>query len=431
LLFVAGCGVDGEQRRACERLIPAFDPRAELATIHRVEPETIGQQGLRITYRTRDPAGRVVERWIACGFAGGSFGPGRLKVTAIATDKDGDLSDIQLRMLEIWLRVTDPRRQPLDFDPDLTFGPSVADPLYALQQVINALVPGCLYALIAIGFSLVYGIIGRINLAFGDMATLAAAISFTGIVLLGNLGLGLAPLAIAVIVWSALGFAAAWGLLSERLIFRPLQGLSTQAPLIATIGLAIALREVLRLAQGSKEAWLHPIDLKAMTIVATPLYAISISPMQILIAAVTLSLALGLALLVGNSPFGRRYRACCDDLVAARLMGVDVDRTVALTFAVGAASAGAAGVLILLYYGTVGAYMGLAFGFKALAAAIVGGLGSVPGAILGGVLVGLIEGFWSGYLAMAYRDLAIFGLLAATLIFRSNGLLGRRHDRTA
>jgi branched-chain amino acid transport system permease protein len=223
----------------------------------------------------------------------------------------------------------------------------------------------------------------------------------------------------------AVGVGALFNMVTERAIFRPLRGASSQAPLIATIGLALFLREFMRLAQGSRDRWLQPIITKPYLLVAGEDYTVSVSTAQIEIVVLTVALSAGICVLLTRSDFGRRYRACCDDLRMARLLGVNVDRTVIIAFGLSAVFAGAAGAIIALYYGTVSAYMGMTIGFKALVAAVIGGIGSIAGAMFGGLLIGLLESFWSAYITLAYRDVVIFGLLAVGLIFRPAGLLGQ------
>jgi branched-chain amino acid transport system permease protein len=345
-------------------------------------------------------------------------------VEGVSTDRQGLLSPVKLEMLRIWLRV-----QGTDFEPKVAgpgaSGPALSDPLYALQAVINALVMGCVYALVAIGFSLVYGVIGRINLALGDMSSIAAYAAFTGVTLMGAAGTGWWFAGLMAVLLVAIGVAVLANLATERLIFRPLRGSSTQAPLIATIGLAIFLREFMRLAQGSRDRWLQPLVSEPYLLAAGEGHDVSVSAAQLLIVGLTVALCAILGALMTRSAFGRRYRACCDDFRTASLLGVNAGRTVALTFALSAVFAGAAGAVVAVYYGTVSAYMGVMIGFKALVAAVVGGMGSIAGAMLGGVLIALLESLWSSYLTMAYRDVVIFGLLAFVLVFRPNGLLGR------
>ncbi len=427
-LAVAGCGVDQDQIRVCQWLIPAFETHPESVEFLRHEQHGSAENSVVVHYRSGDGETGLAEHWVACWFGGTAFGSGRLTVEGVGTDRRGLLSPVQLQMLRIWLRIDGTDGTPRDRESG-AFGPSASDALYLLQSLVNALTMSSVYVLVAIGFTLVYGVINRLNLALGDVSTVAAYGAFTGVTLLAAAGTGWFGAGLLLVLVVALAISALFNMVTERTVFRPLRGASSQAPLIATIGLAIFLREFMRLAQGSRDRWLPPMTEEAYPLVVGDGFSVSISPGQLMIVGLTLALCGALGLLMTRSSFGRHYRACCDDLRMAALLGVPVDRTVAATFALSAVFAGTAGVVIVLYYGTVGAYMGVAIGFKALVAAVVGGIGSIPGAIVGGVLIGLVESLWASYLTGAYRDIVVFGLLAATLVFRPNGLLGRTSAR--
>lgn len=426
LLMVAAtaCSADSEQARVCQRFIPAFEPQPHGIEILRHEQHGSAENSVVVHYRARDANGKAAEHWVACWFEASAFGPGRLTVVGVSTDRHGLFSPVKLEILRIWLRIHGANARAGDANPGAS-GPVLSGPLYALQAVVNALVMSCVYALVAIGFSLVYGVIGRINLALGDISTIAAYAAFTGVTVMGAVGAGWWFAGLMAVVSGAIAVAMLANLVTYRRVFRPLRHSSTQAALIATVGLALFLREFMRLAQGSRDRWLQPLVTEPYILVAGEGHEISISAGQLQVLGITVVLSAVLAVVMTRSAFGRRYRACCDDFKMAALSGVNAGRTVALSFALSAVFAGAAGVIIALYYGTVTAYMGVMLGFKALAAAVVGGLGSVGGAALGGVLIALLQSFWSAYLTMAYRDLAVFGLLAFVLVFRPNGLLGR------
>jgi branched-chain amino acid transport system permease protein len=296
--------------------------------------------------------------------------------------------------------------------------------LFGLQQAVNGLVVCCVYALLAVGYALAYGIAGRINLAFGDLAMVAA---FTAVVfVLVAVGLGETDLAaaIALILVLTVVLGAGQGLGMAHAVFTPLAGVPGQAALIATLGLAIALQEYVRLVQGARERWLQPVFATPHRLAEGEGFTVAMSSGQMLTVGLTAVLCLGLWAVFARTAFGRAYRACADDPGMAALLGVPVGRVVTSSFALGAGFAAAAGFVIAVHYGGVNFFMGTVLGFKALTAAVLGGIGTPAGAVLGGVLIGLLETLWAAYLPLAYRDIAVFAVLALVLIFRPQGLLG-------
>ena len=416
---------DVEQLRICERLIPAIEAEGARIELLRGATDPTGANAVRVEYRVLGPSGTAHGGWISCRFGGSGFERDRLLLTGVVTARDGALSEIGVFMLRrYWLDLYEAQR-PLG-DEAAGGGRSWArDLLYLLQLGVNGITLGCLYGLLAIGYTLVYGIIGRINLAFGEIAIIGAYTTFVAVTALALLGLGPLPLALlAVLVLVAL-VGAMYGLATERVVFRPLRAVPSQAPLIATLGLAIFLQEALRLLQGAEDRWVQPVLSGAHHLGAAPGFALTVNTSQIVLVTLAVALYGALWLLMTRTGFGRAARACADDVAMAGLCGVNVERTVALTFALGAAYAAVAGFVVLLRYGGASFHDGFLLGFKALTAAIVGGIGSVPGAMLGGLLIGALEIFWAGYLNLDYRDVATFALLAAVLIWRPHGLLGQ------
>ena len=294
-----------------------------------------------------------------------------------------------------------------------------------LQQLINGLTLGSIYGLIAIGYTMVFGIIGMVNFAHGDMFMLSAFIALLIFLAVTQI-LGVTSLALAFVIVLVLAMALTglWSWTIERVAYRPLRGSFRLAPLISAIGMSIFLSNFVQVVQGPRNKPVPPMftDVIALTDGA---YRVTLSYKQIMIMVVTAVLLAGFWSLVQKTPLGRAQRACEQDRKMAALLGIDVDRTISLTFVIGAALAAVAGVLYMMYYGVVNFSDGFIPGVKAFTAAVLGGIGSLPGAVLGGLLIGLIETFWSAYFSTDYKDVAAFSILAITLIFMPSGILGR------
>jgi branched-chain amino acid transport system permease protein len=296
--------------------------------------------------------------------------------------------------------------------------------LYFLQQLINGLTLGAMYGLIAIGYSMVYGIIGMINFAHGEIYMIGAFLSIISFTLLGMLGITWVPLALVIVLLIAMACTSAYGWTVERLAYRPLRGSFRLAPLISAIGMSIFLQNYVQLLQGANVKPLPPV-ITGGFILETGGFPIRIGYIQITIMLLTVILMIAFSYLIGRTALGRAQRACQQDLVMAGLCGVNVDRTISLTFVMGAALAAVAGVMATLYYGVIDFFIGFLAGIKAFTAAVLGGIGSIPGAMLGGLLLGMVEAFWSGYFSIEYKDVAAFSLLVLVLIFLPTGLLGK------
>ncbi|MDD7910494.1 MULTISPECIES: ABC transporter permease subunit [Pseudovibrio] len=303
---------------------------------------------------------------------------------------------------------------------------------YFLQQLINGVTLGSIYGLIAIGYTMVYGIIGMINFAHGDIFMIGSFIALIMIVALGitaatPLLLLIAALVLVLVI--AMALTAFWGWTVERIAYRPLRGSFRLAPLITAIGASIALQNFVQISQGARNKPLQPLVQGGFQLTDGGAdgsgFVVQLSYMQILIIVSTVVLMLGFTFLINHTSLGRSQRACEQDRKMAALVGVNVDRTISLTFVMGAALAAVAGLMFLMYYGVVDFFIGFVAGVKAFTAAVLGGIGSLPGAMLGGLLIGLIETFWSGYFSVEYKDVAAFSILAIVLIFMPEGLLGK------
>jgi branched-chain amino acid transport system permease protein len=296
---------------------------------------------------------------------------------------------------------------------------------YFLQQLINGVALGSIYGLIAIGYTMVYGIIGMINFAHGDIFMVGAFIALIAFLALVAIGVTAVPLALFFVLLIAMALTALYGWTVERFAYRPLRGSLRLAPLISAIGMSIVLQNYVQLAQGARVKPLPPLVTGGYTILDLDGFGVRLSNIQIIIVVTTLVLMAIFSWLVARTRLGRDMRACEQDLKMASLVGVDTDRTIAFTFVIGAALASVAGIMFLLYYGVIDFYIGFQAGIKAFTAAVLGGIGSLPGAMLGGLLIGLIETFWSAYFSIEYKDVAAFSVLVLVLIFLPTGILGR------
>ena len=292
---------------------------------------------------------------------------------------------------------------------------------YFIQQLVNGLTLGSIYGLIAIGYTMVYGIIGMINFAHGDIFMVGAFIALIVFLFLVSIFASVNVvlfLLIMMIVAMLLTSLYSWTI--EKVAYRPLRGSFRLAPLITAIGMSIALSNFVQVTQGPRNKPIPPMISTVYNV-----YGISISAKQIVIVLVTVILLTIFWYLVNKTALGRAQRACEQDRKMAALLGVDVDRTISLTFIMGASLAAVAGTLYLMYYGVVSFSDGFVPGVKAFTAAVLGGIGSIPGAVLGGLLIGFIEGMWSAYFSIDYKDVAAFSILAIVLIFMPSGILGR------
>ncbi len=294
-----------------------------------------------------------------------------------------------------------------------------------VQQLINGVTLGSIYGLIAIGYTMVYGIIGMINFAHGDVFMVSAFIALIAFLALVALGVTAVPLALFLVLLIAMALTSLYGWAVERVAYRPLRRSFRLAPLISAIGMSIVLQNFVQIAQGARVKPLPPLIGGGYTLIESDTFAVRLSNVQILVVLTTVALMALFSWIIARTRLGRDMRACEQDLKMASLVGVDVDRTIALTFVIGAALAAVAGIMNLLYYGVIDFYIGFVAGVKAFTAAVLGGIGSLPGAMLGGLLIGLIETFWSAYFTIEYKDVAAFSILVIVLIFLPTGILGR------
>jgi branched-chain amino acid transport system permease protein len=308
----------------------------------------------------------------------------------------------------------------------------------ATQLLVNGLTLGSLYALIAIGYSMVYGILKLLNFAHGDVYMVGA---FVGYGILNALGGPLSP-NIAITALIALMFVGAMlatgflGVVIERFAYRPLRDAPRIAPLISALGVSFFIQNSVLLLLGADfrtyNSYLlgskHPEQFTPgpLSDAVFVINGVNVQLVQILVLGMTLVLMVGLTLVVARTRIGKAMRATAYDREAAAMMGIDVDRVIGSTFFIGSTLAGAAGVMFGLLFSQVFHFMGFLAGLKGFTAAVVGGIGSIPGAMLGGLLVGLAESFATGYVGGRWSDLIVFAILILVLLVRPSGLLGTR-----
>jgi len=294
------------------------------------------------------------------------------------------------------------------------------------QQLINGITLGSIYGLIAIGYTMVFGIIGMVNFAHGDVFMVSAFIALITFLLLTTwLGVSSVAVALVIVLLVAMLLTSLANWTIERIAYRPLRGSFRLAPLISAIGMSIFLSNFVQVAQGPRNKSIPPMFEDVIVLMAGDSYDVAISYKQIAVWVVTAVLLAAFWFLVSKTALGRAQRACEQDQKMAALLGINVDRTISITFVIAAALAAVAGTLYLMYYGVVSFADGFVPGVKAFTAAVLGGIGSLPGAVLGGLLIGLIETMWSEYFSSDYKDVAAFSVLAITMIFLPQGLLGR------
>ena len=295
-----------------------------------------------------------------------------------------------------------------------------------VQQLINGITLGSIYGLIAIGYTMVFGIIGMVNFAHGDVFMVSAFIALiTFLVVTTWLGISSVAIALVVMLIVAMLLTSLVNWTIERLAYRPLRGSFRLAPLISAIGMSIFLANFVQVAQGPRNKSIPPLLQGDFVLMSNAGYQVTLSYRQLLIWAVTAVMLAVFWYVVTRTALGRAQRACEQDQKMAALLGVDVDRTISITFVIGAALAAVAGTMYLMYYGVVNFNDGFTPGVKAFTAAVLGGIGSLPGAVVGGLLIGLVETMWSAYFSIDYKDVAAFSILILVLIFRPSGLLGK------
>lgn len=295
---------------------------------------------------------------------------------------------------------------------------------FFLQQLINGLTLGAVYGLIAIGYTMVYGIIGMINFAHGEVYMVSAYLCAIGLALLAYVGIHSFPLLIFGTLVFTIIVTGVYGWAIERIAYRPLRNSTRLAPLISAIGMSLILQNYVQLSQGPNQQGIPTLMHGVLRLtVGDGVVQITWTKIFILLAAFIGMVVL--SWIINHTQLGRVCRATQQDRRMAAILGINTDRVISLVFMIGAAMAGLAGVLVTMNYGTFDFYIGFIIGIKAFTAAVLGGIGSLPGAMLGGLLLGVAEAQFAGLVNSDYKDVFSFALLVAILIFRPQGLLGR------
>jgi len=293
------------------------------------------------------------------------------------------------------------------------------------QQFFNGLSLGAIYALIAIGYTMVYGIIGMINFAHGEIYMIGAYVGLVTLTAIGTQSGMPVYLMVAAMLVVAMAVTGAYGFAVERVAYRPLRGSPRLVALISAIGMSIFLQNWMALGQGARDMAVPNIISGALQFHMGSDFDVTIPYSRVMIIVVTVVLMIALSLYIRHSRMGRASRACSQDMHMANLLGIDTNKVISFTFVLGAMLAAVGGVLVAVTIGKLNPFIGFIVGIKAFTAAVLGGIGSIPGAMLGGVLLGLVETFAAAYLSSQYKDIVAFLLLVLILLFRPTGLLGK------
>ncbi|HWR59784.1 MAG TPA: branched-chain amino acid ABC transporter permease [Thermodesulfovibrionales bacterium] len=294
------------------------------------------------------------------------------------------------------------------------------------QQIVNGLTVGGVYALIALGYTMVYGILELINFAHGEVYMLGA---YLGIIFFGFFtAVGLTayslPLSFILTLFLSVIFCSAYGFTIERIAYRPLRSAPRLSPLISAIGVSIFLQNYVMLTQGATDKVFPDLFGSA----GFDLFGARITYLQTLIICLSCLLMLGLHLYVTKTRMGTAMRAVAQDRVTASLVGINIDSVISVTFIIGSGLAAIAGIMVAMYYGLVNYSIGYIAGIKAFTAAVLGGIGSIPGAMFGGIFLGFVESIGASYVSSEYKDAYAFAVLIVVLLIRPSGIFGKNTE---
>jgi branched-chain amino acid transport system permease protein len=426
LLLLGGCfGPDSDQVRLCRMIMPALHAApGEIAILQVVAGPSPDSVLIRYLRKPDEPG--QSEHRILCAFGGGRLSRARQELTGLTFDRDRFGEARLLYLKRFWLN--DPAAAlaaPAFSAQELQHLPQFSRRIaVALQFIVAALPQIAIYALIAPSYALIYGLIGRINLAFGELAIIGGQGALIGSIAGTMLGGGDPYWVLAGGLCLALAAAATHGDLMARAVFVPLLNRSGQALLVASAGLAVAGMEYIRLAQGESNRWVPPLLNTPVMLARNEDFIVTATEGALLAAGLALVTAAALALFMRRSAFGRAWRAMAEEPAAAALFGVDIKAVLIRSFAIASLLAGFAGFIMTAHYGGIGFSGGLAIGLKALIGAVAGGIGSVGGAMLGAILIGSFEALWSAFFQLEHADIAVYSVLAILLILRPGGLFG-------
>lgn len=415
--LLAGCAaVDGDQARLCRIALPALEPPGTRIAVERVHAV---EGGVHVAYRATDAGGIERRHFAECRFAPGR----RTEIATITTDR-GDVAGATVYLLRRYYVETP---EGAAADPGLTPGFDLPEWPRAAAVAAHHLLAGAagtvILALLAAAYGLVWGLVGRTHLALGGLAAVGATAAGIAVAAVGGGGPSIAGLALAFV------FGVLAGSLHGRVVgaiaFAAVPARRGQASLIATVGLAIALSEYLRLAAGSHASWIGPVGQGPIAIARAGEFVVTMAPAAAILALAGLVVALAVVLVMRRTRFGQHWRAAAQDGRAAALCGIDTNRLLSRTLVLSGALAGLAGAMAAIRWGALGFADGLTLGLKALTGAILGGIGSVPAALAGGLVVGSVESLWSIAFPVETRDLALFIALVIAIMLRPNGLFTR------
>ncbi len=425
-LFLASCGeiVDAEEARLCRLALPALNQDGARLSVERTAPGPY-PFSVRIDYRAISPEQEGRMRVAICRFSSTRDARGQRDLAGIATET-GPMADASFYFLKrFYLEAPDgaataaSRAEARSSVPEAPFWAA-----YAAQQVIVALPTAAVYALLAAAYALIYGLVGRIVLVFGEFAALASLAGVVGLGVVSAVGAETALTGVLVALAVGVPAAGLHGLALSRFALNRLARAPGQHVLIASVGAGIALSEYLRLMQGAETRWLPPVFNQPVALLRAGDFTTTVTSVAALAAAVGLGACLALVAYMRWSRYGRQWRAVADDPLAAALFGVDEARVHDRALIIAAAVAGLSGIIVTVLYGGMGFAGGFQLGLKALIAAILGGIGSIGGAALGGLAIAVFEALWSATLPIEGRDMAIYAALAAVLILKPGGFFG-------